>query len=143
LVHLQAVNAPSTVQSDSGQAVWDDALQDVLPVLRRDGLKAAVQILKQGLQSAQGGRVRFFWQLSLARLCYQAKKYELAKTQLETLDQQLRDAGLDAWEPDLALQVLHLLHSCCELLPQNHAVRERKEDVYHRLCHLDLEVVLP
>ncbi|WP_219063399.1 type VI secretion system protein TssA [Pseudomonas sp. UMAB-08] len=143
LVHLQAVNAPSTAQSDSSQAVWEDALQDVLPVLRRDGLKAAVQILKQGLQSAHGGRVRFFWQLSLARLCYQAKKYELAKTQLETLDQQLRDAGLDAWEPDLALQVLHLLYSCCELLPQNQVVRERKEDVYHRLCHLDLEVVLP
>ncbi|WP_373464739.1 hypothetical protein, partial [Pseudomonas aeruginosa] len=23
-----------------------------------------------------------------------------------------------------------------------HAVRERKEDIYRRLCHLDLEVVL-
>ena len=66
----------------------------------------------------------------------------LAKNQLETLDQTLQDSGLHAWEPDLALEVLHLLHSCCELLPQNHAVRERKEEIYRRLCHLDLEVVL-
>lgn len=140
--HLQTNSVPRKVEVSHTQSAWELALEEVLPILRKDGLKAAVQILKQGLQSAQGGRVRFFWQFALARLCFMAKKYELAKTQLETLDQTLQDSGLHAWEPDLALQVLHLLHSCCELLPQNHAVRERKEEIYSRLCHLDLEVVL-
>lgn len=140
--HLQSASAPRTVEATGTQAAWELALDEVLPILRKDGLKPAVQTLKQGLQNAQGGRVRFFWQLALARLCFMAKKYELAKTQLETLDQTLQDSGLHAWEPDLALQVLHLLHSCCELLPQNHAVRERREEIYRRLCHLDLEVVL-
>ena len=140
--HLQTDSAPRKVEVADTQLAWELALEEVLPILRKDGLKAAVQILKQGLQSAQGGRVRFFWQFALARLCFMAKKYELAKTQLETLDQTLQDSGLNAWEPDLALEVLHLLHSCCELLPQNHAVRERKEGIYRRLCHLDLEVVL-
>lgn len=140
--HLQSASAPRKVEVTSIQPAWEEALEEVLPVLRKDGLKAAVQILKQGLHSAHGGRVRFFWQFSLARLCFMAKKYELAKTQLETLDQELQNSGLHAWEPDLALEVLHLLHSCCELLPQNHAVRESKEEIYRRLCHLDLEVVL-
>ncbi|MHC8303384.1 type VI secretion system protein TssA [Pseudomonas sp. PB3P13] len=140
--HLQAASAPRKVEVADTQPAWELALEEVLPILRKDGLKAAVQILKQGLQSAQGGRARFFWQFALARLCFMAKKYELARTQLETLDHTLQDSGLNAWEPDLALQVLHLLHSCCELLPQNHAVRERKEEIYRRLCHLDLEVVL-
>jgi type VI secretion system protein VasJ len=140
--HLQSASAPRKVEVTHTQPAWELALEEVLPILRKDGLKAAVQILKQGLQGAQGGRVRFFWQFALARLCFMAKKYELAKTQLETLDQTLQDSGLHAWEPDLALDVLHLLHSCCELLPQNHAVRERKEEIYRRLCHLDLEVVL-
>jgi type VI secretion system protein VasJ len=140
--HLQSANAPRKVEVTDSQPAWEVALEEVLPILRKDGLKAAVQILKQGLQSAHGGRVRFFWQFALARLCFMAKKYELAKTQLETLDQTLQESGLSAWEPDLALEVLHLLHSCCELLPQNHAVRERKEEIYRRLCHLDLEVVL-
>jgi type VI secretion system protein VasJ len=143
LLHLQAASEPVPVPTDNQQGVWEEAYQDALTVLRRDGLKAAVQLLKQGLHRAQGGRVRFFWQLSLARLCHQAKKYDLAKTQLETLDQQLHRSGLAAWEPDLALQVLHLLHNCCELLPQNAVVRERKDDVFQRLCHLDLEVALP
>ncbi|MCK9796816.1 type VI secretion system ImpA domain-containing protein [Pseudomonas chlororaphis] len=141
--HLQSASAPRKVEvASANQPAWELALEEVLPVLRKDGLKAAVQILKQGLQAAHGGRVRFFWLFSLARLCFLAKKYELAKTQLETLDQELQNSGLHAWEPDLALDVLHLLHSCCELLPQNHAVRERKEEIYRRLCHLDLEVVL-
>lgn len=140
--HLQSASAPRKVEATASQPAWEEALEEVLPILRKDGLKAAVQILKQGLQNAHGGRVRFFWQFSLARLCFMAKKYELAKTQLETLDQELLSSGLHAWEPDLALEVLHLLHSCCELLPQNHAVRERKEEIYRRLCHLDLEVVL-
>ena len=140
--HLQDASAPRQVESAAGLPAWEEALEQVAPILRKDGLKAAVQILKQGLHSAHGGRARFFWQFSLARLCFMAKKYELVKTQLETLDQELQRSGLHAWEPDLALEVLHLLHNCCELLPQNHAVRERKEEIHRRLCHLDLEVVL-
>ncbi|UUC49348.1 type VI secretion system protein TssA [Pseudomonas citronellolis] len=142
LPHLQAPASIREVPVSQELPAWELALQEALPVLRKDGLKPAVQQLKQGLQGAYGGRQRFFWQLSMARLCYQAKKYELARTQLESLDQELQDTGLHDWEPDLALEVLHLLHSCCELLPQNHAVRERKDEVYRRLCHLDLEMVL-
>jgi type VI secretion system protein VasJ len=140
--HLQSASAPRKAEVVDTQPAWELALEDVQPILRQDGLKAAVQMLKQGLQSAHGERARFFWQLALARLCFMARKFELAKTQLETLDQTLRDAGLHTWEPDLALQVLQLLHSCCELLPQSHAVRECKEEIYRRLCHFDLEVVL-
>lgn len=142
LPHLQTQSSVREAAPSTESPVWEQALQNALPVLRKEGLKSAVQLLKQGLQSAQGGRQRFFWQLSMVRLCLQAKKHELARTQLESLDQELQASSLHLWEPDLALQVLHLLHTCCELLPQNHSVRERKDEVYRRLCHLDLEVVL-
>jgi type VI secretion system protein VasJ len=142
--HVQPAQAASESPTNRGGTthVWEEALQEVLPHLRKDGLKSAVQKLKLGLNQARGGRERFYWQLALARLCLQAKKYDLAKTQLESLDQTLQATGLGDWEPDLALEVLRLLHSCCELLPQNHAVRESKDEIYRRLCHLDLEVVL-
>ncbi|MDP3848338.1 MAG: type VI secretion system protein TssA [Pseudomonas sp.] len=145
LPHVQTqLNAPAAASDNQEgiQPAWEIALQETLPKLRKDGLKAAVQQLKQGLAKASGGRERFYWQLALARVCFTAKKYELAKTQLESLDHKLQALSLGDWEPDLALEVLRLLHSCCELLPQNHAVRESKEGIYRRLCHLDLEVVL-
>jgi type VI secretion system protein VasJ len=140
--HLQSPVEASPAEGRETQPAWELALEEVQPILRKDGLKAAVQILKHGLQGAHGARERLFWQLTLARLCFMARKFELAKSQLETLDQTLQDAGLHAWEPDLALQVLQLLHSCCEVLPQNHAVRESRDEIYRRLCHLDLEVAL-
>lgn len=142
LPHLQPPASVREAPKRETHAAWETALQEALPILRKDGLKPAVQSLKPGLLAAQGGRQRFFWKLGMARLCLEAKKYELARTQLETLDQQLHDTALQNWEPDLALDVVHLLHSCCELLPQNHAVRERKDEVYRRLCHLDLEAAL-
>jgi len=139
---LQCAVAPPAIETAGAQLPWECALSDALSVLSQDGLKTAVRILKHGMRSAHGKRARFFWQLSLARLCFTARRYELAKTQLETLDQTLEQSGLDAWEPDLALQVLQLLHSCLALLPLNQGVRDHKDQVYRRLCHLDLEVAL-
>ncbi len=145
LPHLHAPaplpDAPAQDHADTLPA-WDHALAAARPVLLKNGLKAAVQQFRSGLHSAHGGRERFFWQLNQARLCIAAKQYELARIQLEDLDHRLLQTGQHAWEPALPLQVLRLLHECCELLPQNHAVRERKEEIHRRLCQLDLEVVL-
>lgn len=140
--HLQTQPAPESVAPNVARPLWEVALQEAQEVARSSGFKSAVQQLKRGLASAQNERERFHWQLTLARLCFLSKKYELAKTQLEMLDQLLQRSGLQAWEPQLVLEVIRLLHRCCELLPQSHDVRERKDEMYRRLCHLDLEVVL-
>lgn len=140
--HLHSPSAPPKADVSGNHAPWDMALEEAQSILRKDGLKPAVQLLRQGMQNAHGTREGFLWRFAMARLCFAAKKYELARVQLEALDQILQSAGLNAWEPDLALRVLHLLHNCCELLPQNHSVRECKEETYRRLCHLDLERVI-
>lgn len=142
--HVQPLHSAPAPASGLAEAVapWEAALQDVLPLLRKEGLKPAVQRLKQGLAGARGGRETLFWHFALARLCHQARQYALAQTQLEALDQQLQASGLAGWEPALTLDILRLLHACYELAPQQAGVRERKGEVYRRLCHLDLEVVL-
>ena len=139
--HLQVPESPA-VMVDAEAQPWEMALQDALPRLRKDGLKAAVHKLQPGMQAARSDRARFQWRLAQARLCAQAGKHELAKIQLEHLDHELQRMGLERWEPELALQVTQLLHRCCDLLPQNHAVRERKEDAHRRLCLFDLAAVL-
>ncbi|SDS87123.1 type VI secretion system protein VasJ [Pseudomonas cedrina] len=133
-------STPVVVDADA--APWEVALQAVARRLRKDGLKDAVHELKQGMYTARSDRARFHWRLALARLCVQAGKHELAKIQLEHLDHELQRTGLESWEPELALQVTQLLYRCCDLLPQNHAVRKRKEDTHRRLCLFDLEAAL-
>lgn len=139
--HLQAPELPG-VQVEARAEPWESALQEVMPKLRKDGLKVAVSELKQGLHAARSERARFHWRLAMARLCVLAGKQELAKVQLEQLDDELQQAGLDRWEPELALHVAQLLYRCCEQLPQSQAVRERKEDIHRKLCRFDLEAVL-
>lgn len=139
--HLQRPESPAMV-ADADPEPWEMALQDAAARLRKDGLKSAMHELTQGMHAARGDRVRFHWRLAQARLCVQAGKHEVAKIQLEHLDHELQRLGLERWEPELALQVTQLLHRCCDLLPQNHAVRERKEETHRRLCLFDLEAVL-
>ncbi|WP_044274290.1 type VI secretion system protein TssA [Pseudomonas fluorescens] len=133
---------PSSVVVDSVAQPWDAALQAVMPCLRKDGLKAAVGGLKQGLRAACGDRARFHWHLALARLCVAAGKHDLARIQLEQLDLQLQRTGLENWEPQLAVQVGQLLYRCYDLLPQNQSVQDAKDTLHRRLCHFDLEAVL-
>lgn len=139
---LQNPGAAPEIDAAHNDAPWELTLEEAHSILSTDGLKPAVQLLKQGMQSALGARECFLWRFAMARLCFSARKYELAKVQLEVLHQTLQHAGLNTWEPTLELQVLHLLHNCCELLPQNHVIRECKEETYRRLCHLDLERVI-
>ncbi|MCY1373390.1 type VI secretion-associated protein [compost metagenome] len=98
--------------------------------------------LQDGMRRAQGGRQRFLWQLTLARLCFEAGRYEVARPLLESLDRQLLSCGLVDWDPELSLDVLHLLRTCCQRLNRKAESREQQDDIHRRICHLDLEMAL-
>lgn len=123
-------------------APWEDALNSAITLMRKENLKAAVTLLKQGMHAASNERDRFHWQLAQARLCHAGKHYELAAYQLEALHQTLHDARLDRWEPDLAIGVLQLLADSYQRLPRKNSAPERRNEIYQRLCNLDLEAAL-
>lgn len=135
------VNAAINVQGNQ-QAPWDESLNTAITLTRKDHLKAGVAMLKQGMQSASNERERFHWQFAQARLCHIAKHYELAAYQLEALSQTLHETRLDRWEPELAISVLQLLADSYQRLPRKQAAAERRQEIYQRLCHLDLEAAL-
>lgn len=120
---------------------WDVALGEASELLRRGGLKAAMAPLQAGINSAQGGRAHLHWQLATARLCLQAGKHELARNILEGLEQTLREARLTQWEPQLLVRVMRLLLKSHEQ-SGGKATRQRRDEIFQRLCHLDFEVVL-
>ena len=137
-----AMQSAACEPTDYTVAPWDAAFQEALGLLRQEGLRPAMQLLTQGRRQSEGDRAHFYWQLAEARLCHQARQHEIACARLEALQQTLQSSGLDKWEPTLNLEVLRLLYACCEVLPQNQLVRDRREEIFHRLCHLDFEVVL-
>ena len=130
------------ISDGSGRAKWDDALQEGIDNLSTKGLKDSMSILVAGLNMAEGGREKFFWRLCMAKLCLANNRYELAKTQLENLDEHIVQLGVVEWEPALALEVVYLLYRCCELLPQSQNIREDKEKLYKRLCFLNMGLIM-
>ncbi len=132
-------SAYSSVTSD---AAWDVAFQEARALLTKDGLEAALSRLAEGSRQSRGGRDRVQWQIATARLCRQAGKHDLARNLLEAAEQQLSVSGMADLEPGLLVQVMRLLLDCYEHLPVNTAVRQRRDEIFQRLCHLDFEVVL-
>ncbi|GGJ89166.1 type VI secretion system protein TssA [Pseudomonas matsuisoli] len=137
-----AAPAPVPGGAVTSEGAWNASLAAAVEGLRKDGLKTGIRTLKQGHADARNGRERFHWQLAEARLCIAGKKFELAHNRLDALDRSLQGSALAEWEPQLALDVLRLLHGCLESLPQNPDIREARDETYRRLCHLDLEAVL-
>ncbi|OUM08751.1 type VI secretion system ImpA domain-containing protein [Pseudomonas syringae] len=142
-IHAMPPASPANQAHDTdkphNQPEWEAVYGELVDTLPENGLKAAVQIMSQHLNRANGERDRFFWRLCLARLCHHAKNYELAKIQLEFLDQTLQSAGLHTWEPRTSLDVLRLLYDCYGQLPHNESSVQRKAEIHQRLCHYDLE----
>lgn len=131
-------NASSEPATRTGDAPWEAGLQQARTLLRKQGLKAAVQALRNEQHDARGLREQAYWELNIAHVCRQAGRHELARALLEALDQQGRHHDLERWEPDLALAIARQLHGCYEQL----GLRERKEELYRRLCRLDLDAAL-
>ncbi|WP_373186399.1 type VI secretion system protein TssA [Halopseudomonas sp.] len=127
---------------ENTQAPWETALSKAAVTMRKQNLKVAVGLLKQGMQGATSERERFQWQFAQARLCHQGRHYELATHQLESLYQVLQESNLERWEPKLAIRILQLLADSHERLPRKNSSAERRNEIYQRLCHLDLEAVL-
>lgn len=120
---------------------WETTLHEASALLRSDGLRAAMVPLQAGINQAQGGRAYLHWQLAIARLCMQAGKQDLARTLLEGMEQTLRDARISEWEPQLLVRVTRLLFSSYEQSGSK-ATRQRRDEIFQRLCHLDFDVVL-
>ncbi len=97
--------------------------------------------LQAGIRSAQGGRAHLHWQLATARLCLQAGKHDLARNILEGLEQRLYEAQLTYWEPQLLVRVMRLLFKSHEQ-SGGKATRQRRDEIFQRLWHLDFDVVL-
>ena len=133
---------PQVPAKPIAESPWEDALNASIAHMRRDSLRAAVVQLKQGMLAATSERERFHWQLAQARLCHAGRHYELAAYQLEALQQLLHESRIDRWEPDLTIAVLQLLADSYQRMGRKHTDTERRNAIYQRLCHLDLEAAL-
>lgn len=105
-------------------------------------LKEALAALQDGLGMCSQRRDRFLWRLTIARLCFEAGRQQLAAPLLEECREEIRRYHIQEWEPGLASQVAETLYKCRKALlstqkePAPEAV-EHVRDSFAWLCQLD------
>jgi hypothetical protein len=110
-------------------------------------LKEALQQLREGLLSCGECRDRFLWRLSMAKLCHDSQRLQLALPLLEECRNEIERYHIDEWEPSLALQVAQTLYRCrkatvtSEKEPTPEALQGVR-DAFAWLCQLDPLVAL-
>lgn len=125
------------------KAVYSEAKSMAVGGKFAEGLK----LFKQGQASAGSKRNNFVWRIFQSRFTLEAGQLELAIGQLEALDHQAQDFGLDEWEPDLSVEVARLLLRCYsnylkKLKKPLPGLSEKMEHLYRRICRLDINTAL-
>ncbi len=122
------------------------ALQEAKKLVRQKKLGDALALLEKGAQRAERLDDRVAWKLEVAKLCMNAGRDEMALAQLEALDEELRRATIEDWDPQMYAEVLKSLLQCrqkvaasTEMAPAEVA---RARELMGRLCRLDLLAAL-
>jgi type VI secretion system protein VasJ len=112
------------------------------PLLSEGNFKEAVRIYQKGISDSPSEESRFLIRLELAKLCLESDQPKMAASQLEFLDQQVRNYSLESWNPGLSAQVFALYWQSLGRLSQENKqnVAEwtgKAEVVYRSLSRLD------
>ncbi len=110
----------------------DEVAAEARKLLARKQFVEATKLMLQQLERLASRRDRFVCRLSLAKLCVEAGKSDLALPQLLALDEEGRKAGIEEWEPALAAELAHELWKCLKASP----TPEKADEHYARLCRL-------
>jgi len=97
----------------------------------------ALKLATARIDAATNARQRFARRMLLAQLCLDAGQAVLARGLFAALDRELRERGLDEWEPELAARVLEGFVRSIRVAAKAGARYDGADLVYERLCLLD------
>jgi type VI secretion system protein VasJ len=123
-----------------------EAREQAAALAAENKLAEAVRLFEAGAARAIKARERAAWKVAVARLCADAGRPDVALAQLEALQDDLQTTTLEAWDPELASQMLRLLLSARQkAVPAGAASPEEQaktRDLLRRLARLDAAAAL-
>lgn len=108
-------------------------------------LAEAVRLFEHGAARAVRARERAAWKVAVAQLCADAGRHDVALAQIEALQDDLQSTSLEAWDPELASQMLRLhLAARQKAVPAGAAPEEQQKtrELLRRLARLDAAAAL-
>jgi type VI secretion system protein VasJ len=131
--------APAGGADDPLEAVRAEALQ----LARQKKLPEALGRLAGEARRAPRLRDRVRLELEAARICMEHGHHETALAQLEGLDDEVRRGGIEAWDPEVAGEVLRSLIACRQRAgAKTPEEAQRVRELLQRLSRLDVVAAL-
>ena len=131
-----ASGKPATPAGQGGQEPTEKLAQ-AQELAQDNQLAEALQLLRQGMQTAGSGRERLLWTMGFCRLLCRQQHAALALPFSETLLAQLDHHGLEQWEPDLAEEALAVAYQVLRLQGKDAEGGQRMNAVLNRLALLN------
>jgi hypothetical protein len=118
--------------------------RDALKLAKSRRVSDALELLQEKISESESGRREFLGKLYLAELCLEVKQQDLAYPILNELAETVDEFRLEEWEEkELVARVLGNLVRCCRLLDRSYPDRkDRANEVFSRLCRLDISLAL-
>lgn len=125
--------------SENGED-WAREVEEARALLRSKKVQQGLQLLQERIASSKSGRSRFIRKLQLSELCLEANLENLAFPILDELARTIDDFRLEQWEDkELVARSWAALVDCCRRLSRsNPSVSERADEIFSRLCRLDV-----
>jgi type VI secretion system protein VasJ len=123
----------------------EDARKEADKLAGGGKLAEAVRLFEAGAARAIKARERAAWKVAVARVCADAGRHDVALAQLEALQDDLQSTTLEAWDPELASQMLRLqLAARQKAVPSGAPPDEQQKtrDLLRRLARLDAAAAL-
>ncbi|GIV60306.1 MAG: hypothetical protein KatS3mg043_1395 [Rhodothermaceae bacterium] len=121
--------------------------QEARKKLGTGDLKAALAVMQQEADRDTSDAHRFRRRLYVALLCLRGGQPGVARSTLESLDQQIAHHALDAWDPALALEVWSNLYTCYATLArtpdgEQAGFQEKARQTLDKISRLDVGYAL-
>jgi type VI secretion system protein VasJ len=125
-----------------GGEAFPEAQREARKHARGGKLSQALRLLAEGAARTERLEDRITWKLESARVSMQAGRFEMALAQLEALDDELKRASIEDWDPALCAEILRDLLRCRQQVAQSGdfppAELARSRELMGRLCRLDV-----
>lgn len=133
----QETGGKTAVNTAQGEQELTGKLAEAQGLAGDNKLAEALQVLRQGLKTAGGGRERLLWTMGMCRLLCRQQHAALAYPFSETLLAQLDHYGLEQWEPELAEEALAVVYQVLRLQGKDEDGGQRMNAVLNRLALLN------
>ena len=126
---------------------WLDVAKEAQQLASKGQIAEGLALFHKGQTQASTERQSFLWRLYQSRFSLDIGQVELAIGQLESLNQQVIQYGLEGWEPEISVEVARLLLICYAKYLKKakkplEGLHVKMEELYRRICRLDIKTAL-